>query len=185
MRRLGPVQQKIVLALLGGVVLGLSPSPRQYFRTLRAIRNEWRDIDQRNFNRSIKSLSKEKLLTEKVMPDGSFRIELTKHGQQKAKELHLRDISLNIEKPKRWNGMWLIVLFDIPEKDRMFRDILREHLQALKFLKLQHSVFISPHPLEKPILELITLYSAEQYVRVVTAVKIDNEAKIKKMFKLP
>ncbi|HBR71810.1 MAG TPA: PaaX family transcriptional regulator, partial [Candidatus Moranbacteria bacterium] len=44
--------------------------------------------------------------------------------------------------------------FDIPEKDRIFRGILREHLYELKFFRLQNSVFVSPHPFEKMILEL-------------------------------
>ncbi|PIW92928.1 MAG: hypothetical protein COZ87_04120 [Candidatus Moranbacteria bacterium CG_4_8_14_3_um_filter_43_15] len=79
-------------------------------------------------------------------------------------------------------GKWRLVLFDIPEKNRLFRDILRGHLQTLKFLKLQYSVFISPHPFEKPILELISLYSAQPYVRVVTATNIDNETVIKRHF---
>lgn len=182
MRKLGSIQQKILLALLGGVALGFSSSPRQYFKTLRRLRNEWKKIDQRNFNRSIKSLSKEKLVEEKMFSDGSFKLVLTKNGKKRAKKLSLLGSSINFKKPPRWDGRWRIVLFDIPEKDRIFRDILREHLYNLKFYKLQHSVFVSPYPFEKSILELVALYSAEPYVRVITAVNIDNEAKLKKHF---
>jgi DNA-binding transcriptional regulator PaaX len=75
-----------------------------------------------------------------------------------------------------------LVLFDIPEKDRTFRDILREHLKELKFRKLQQSVFVSPHPFEQPILELISLYEAQPHVRVVSAERIDNEDQLRKIF---
>lgn len=182
MYKLGTVQRKILLVLLGSVALGLSPTPRQYFKTFRKLCKEWRKIDQRNFNRSIKRLSDEKLIEEKILPDGSFKLVLTKRGKQQAKILSFLGSSINFKKPKYWDGKWRIVLFDIPEKDRLFRDILREHLYTLNFFKLQHSVFISPHPIEKPILELAALYSAEPYVRVVTATTIDNEAKLKKHF---
>lgn len=182
MYKFGPVQKKILLALVGGVALGLSGSPRQYFRTLRRLRNEWKKIDQRSFRRSFRILSQEKLIEERKMPDGSFKLALTKEGKRQAKILSLIGSSIKFKKPRRWDGKWRIALFDIPEKDRIFRDILREHLRALEFFKLQHSVFVSPHPFEKSILELVALYEAESYVRVITALKIDNEAKIKKHF---
>lgn len=182
MYKIRPVQRKILLALLGGVALGFSHDPRQYYRTLRLIRKEWQKINQQNFNRSLRRLSSEKLLEEKRLSDGSFRLVLTREGKREAKILKLFGNSINFKKPKRWDGKWRFVLFDIPEKDRVFRDILREHLRALKFMKLQHSVFVSPYPYEKPILELVDFYSARPYVRVVTAEKIDNEAALKRHF---
>lgn len=182
MYKFGVVQKKIVLALLGGVALGFSASPSQYFQTFRKIRKEWNKIDQRNFNRSIHRLSHEKLIEEKILLDGSFRLILTEEGKKQAKIASLLGNYISFKKPKSWDGKWRVVLFDIPEKDRVFRDILREHLLALNFLKLQHSVFVSPYPFEKPILELVALYSAEPYVRVITATQIDNESKIRRHF---
>jgi DNA-binding transcriptional regulator PaaX len=182
MYKFGPVQKKILLVLLGGVALGLSPSPRQYFRTLRILREDWRKIKQENFERSIKRLAEEKLVEEKILPDGSTKLILTEKGRKQARRLSLLGSSINFNQPKHWDGKWRLVLFDIPEKDRVFRDILREHLRALKFYKLQHSVFVSPYPFEKQMLELIEIYSAKPYVRVITATNIDNESKIRRYF---
>jgi DNA-binding transcriptional regulator PaaX len=182
MYKFGPVQKKILLALLGGVALGLSGSPRQYFRTFRKLQSEWKKIDQRSFARSFKRLSQCKLVEERKLSDGSFKLILTSEGKRQARILSLLGNSIKFKKSKNWDGKWRIVLFDIPEKDRIFRDILREHLRELKFFKLQHSVFISPEPFEKPILELISLYSAQSYIRVITAIKIDNEAYVKRHF---
>lgn len=182
MYKFGKVQRKILLTLLGGVTLGLSGSPRQYFKTFLKIQNDWRKINQQNFNRSICQLSKEKLIEEKKLSNGSYKLILTAEGKRQAKILNLLGSSINFKKPKKWDGKWRIVIFDIPEKDRMFRDILREHLCTLEFYKLQYSVFVSPYPFEKPILELISLYSVEPYVRVITATYIDNQNKIKNHF---
>lgn len=182
MYKIGLIQRKILLSLLGGVALGMSSSPRQYFRTFRKIRKEWNKIDQRNFNRSMKTLSKEKLIEEKILSDGSFRLVLTKNGKEQAKKLNLLGSRIDFKKPKKWDGKWRIVIFDIPEKDRIFRNILREHLCKLEFFKLQHSVFVSPYPFENAILELTRLYSAQAYVRVITAMKIDNEDRLKRYF---
>lgn len=182
MRRFSPLQRKILIVLLGGIALGLSYSPRQYFRTLRAIRKDWQNTNQQNFNRSIRTLAKEKMLEEKIMPDNSISLILTKEGRKQAKIMSLLGKSIKFTKSGHWDGKWRMVIFDIPEKDRVFRDILREHLRFLKFYKLQHSVFISPHPFEKQVLKMVEIYSAQKYVRIITALKIDNENKIKKYF---
>jgi hypothetical protein len=182
MYKFGPIQKKILLTLMGGVALGLSKNPRQYYRTLRVIKKDWQKVNQQNFKRSITKLADEKFLEEKILPNGSIKLVLTQKGREQARRLSLLGGSIKFKKPKHWDGKWRIVLFDIPEKDRVFRNILREHLRNLKFMKLQHSVFVSPHPFEKQILELVEIYSASPYVRVITAIKIDSEVTIKRHF---
>jgi DNA-binding transcriptional regulator PaaX len=73
-------------------------------------------------------------------------------------------------------------MFDIPEKSRAFRSVLREHLRELGFKRLQQSVFVSPYPYEKPIAELVALYRAGTYVRVMTVSWIDVGTKLKRQF---
>lgn len=182
MFKLGQIQKKIILTIEGGLLLGMSSSPRSYYKNFRLICREWKKIDQRNFNRSVHSLAKEKMIEEIHLPDGSIKLVLTKKGQWQAKRLSLLGNSIKFKIPEKWDGKWRLVIFDIPEKDRLFRRILREHLWELKFYKLQQSVFISPHPFEKPILELVDIYEAQEYVRVCTAVMVDNEEKLKEYF---
>ena len=148
------------------------------------MRKEWLKIDQRNFNRSIRRLAKDKLVEEKNLIDGSFKLVLTPGGKKQARTLNILGNSISFKKPRHWDGKWRVVLFDIPEKDRIFRDILRDHLYRLEFYKLQQSVFVSPYPFEKAILDLVAIYAAESHVRVITAMKIDNDAKLKKHFKI-
>jgi DNA-binding transcriptional regulator PaaX len=182
MYKFGPVQKKILLGIVGGISLGLSASPRQYFKTFAKLKKEWAKTNQYNFTRSIRGLAHEKLIQEQKLPDGSFRLVLTQKGKKVARQLSFLGSAINFKKPKKWDGKWRVVLFDIPEKDRLFRDILRQHLYNLDFKKLQHSVFVSPYPFEKEILDLVMLYSAEKYVRVITATRIDNEARLKGYF---
>ena len=47
-RGMGHVQKKILLLLLGGVVLGLSGSPRQYFKILGAIKRNGKILMNKN-----------------------------------------------------------------------------------------------------------------------------------------
>ena len=168
--------------LLGGVALGMSSSPRQYYKTLKKINRDWKNANEGNLRRCAVSLSKEKLVEEKILPDGSYKLVLTAKGRKHAKLLNLMGGSIDFKRPQKWDWKWRIVMFDIPEKDRSFRDVLRNHLKELNFLKLQQSVFISPYPFEKMISELVALYSAQKYVRIITAEKLDNEKQITKQF---
>jgi len=49
---------------------------------------------------------------------------------------------------KSWDGLWRMVLFDIPETRAAERLRLRRHLHARVFGYLQNSVWISPHSLD-------------------------------------
>ncbi|HFC76879.1 MAG TPA: hypothetical protein ENJ27_01475 [Candidatus Moranbacteria bacterium] len=182
MYKVGSIQKKILLTFLGGVSLGLSRSPKQYFYNFKALRREWKNVDQQSFNRSIQGLAKNKLLVEKKLANGSIKMVLTEDGKLQAKKLSILGNSIKFKKPKKWDKKWRIVIFDIPEKNRMFRSILRNHLKDLHFKKLQNSVFVAPYPFEKSILDLVSLYQAEKYVRVITAIKINNEVKLKHYF---
>ncbi len=43
-----------------------------------------------------------------------------------------------------WNGIWYMLIFDVPEKERHYRDTLRKFLKQLRMGCLQRSVWITP-----------------------------------------
>lgn len=180
MRKIGPVQQKILLLFLAAATLSLSGSKGAFPRILKATRKEWRKIDQRSFNRSLRSLCQQKLLQETRRADGTMVLKLTEQGKRQARYVDLFGSTIKIKRPKKWDGLWRLVLFDIPEKKRVFRNILRDHLKAIGFIELQKSAFIFPFPCEKEITCLTELYNAKRYVRIATIQSIDNEIELKK-----
>lgn len=175
-------QQKILILLLGGVVLGLSGSKSAFPRVLKTIRKEWKNIDQKNLHRSVHSLCQQKLLEETRRADGTIILRLTEQGKRRARYINLFGNTIKIKQQRKWDGLWRLVIFDIPEKNRLFRDILRDHLKKIGFRELQQSVFIFPFPCEQEILCLTELYDASPYVRIITAKNIDNEKELKQLF---
>lgn len=182
MYKIGPVQQKLLLLLAGGIALGMETSSIRYYRKLRMIGMEWKRINQNSIRRSVRRLCEEKLVEEHISSNGSFKLVLTEEGKRQARIQSLFRNSIRFNNSKQWDGKWRVVMFDIPEKSRNFRTILREHLWELRFYKLQHSVFISPYPCEKQLVELIMLYRAESFVRVMTVNWIDKEEKFRRHF---
>ena len=45
---------------------------------------------------------------------------------------------------KSWDGWWRLLVYDVPENERAFRNGLRKFLYRLRMGYLQHSVWISP-----------------------------------------
>lgn len=180
--KLGSIQQKILLLLLGGIVLSTSYSPKKQLRLIKAVRKEWTEIDQRSLARAIKKLYQSKLVETRENADGSSTLVLSEEGERRALSFKIGE--MKIEKPASWDGKWRVVTFDIPEFKRKIRDALRWNLQRMGFYELQKSVFVHPYLCEKEIEFLVEFYDIRRNVRQLLVEKIDNELHLKKIFKL-
>lgn len=84
----------------------------------------------------------------------------------KGGERVLRIKLANTKKQKRADSKWQMVIFDIPEKKRLLRDIFREVLLNLGYQKLQHSVWVCPYDVFEETDGVIKRYSLEPYARL-------------------
>jgi len=73
-------------------------------------------------------------------------VAITPKGKKRLNDLEIKN--LKIEKPKRWDGRWRVLIFDIPEKMRVVRNKIRLSLLNIGFLMLQNSVWIYPYDCE-------------------------------------
>lgn len=72
-----------------------------------------------------------------------MHISLTPEGK---KRVGKDDIdTLAVAQPKRWDGQWRLLLFDIPTRERNKREALRGKLIELGFSMLQKSVWVHPY----------------------------------------
>lgn len=182
LNRLGPIQQKIILLLLGGVGLSLSRTPKQYFRVTKGVSKEWKKINKQSLEKAILNLYKSKLISERENSDGSFTMVLTDKGKQKAITFNID--SMEIKKPKVWDKKWRIVLFDIPEKYKPAREVLRETLKRLGFYEYQKSVLIYPYECQSEVDFVVEYFEIRPWVRFIIASTLDNELHLRKIFNL-
>ena len=175
----GSTQQKILLLLLGGFALGLSRSPRGYFKILSSMRNEWKDIDHRALTRSLKTLYQSHLIKQQDNSDGTTTFILSSKG----KEVALRyDLEKMVIAKSKWDKKWRVVMFDVPEKLKKIRETLRYQLKKFGFLELQRSVFVLPYECKDEIEYIIEFYNIRKYVRMLLVENIDNEVDLKRKF---
>jgi len=181
--RLGPTQQKIILLLGAGLALGLSRSPKMYFKILKGTANDWEEIEGRALKRGIKSLSESKMIDMKYNKEkDAVTIVLTDKGRERALTYELD--RMEIKKPKKWDEKWRIVLFDIPETHKKERDAFRRRLKQLGFFEYQKSVFVHPYDCKDEIDYIVEFCFLRKYVRFIMADSLDNESHLKQYFGL-
>ena len=175
-------RQKILLLLLSGVALGLSKSPKGYFKIIKNASKEWKDIERKRLYSLVREFYNDRLIDYKEDKNSFVKIVLTKEGQKKALKFKLDE--MEIKKPAKWDGEWRIVIFDIPEKLKKAREALRIKLKELGFLELQKSVFVLPYECEDEINFIMEVFLIRPFVRFVRAKSFTNEEQLKIRFGL-
>jgi phenylacetic acid degradation operon negative regulatory protein len=95
---------------------------------------------RRAYRASVARLKERGLVTHS-QTDGSLPpIRLTDEGEA------LLPVYCNPEShwSKRWNKWWYVLMFDVPEAERKYRDALRSFLKKNRFGCLQKSVWVTP-----------------------------------------
>ncbi|MEK7614479.1 MAG: CRISPR-associated endonuclease Cas2 [Patescibacteria group bacterium] len=173
--------KKTILASVAAVgvmsIALVAPNALKALRQLGLIKRTRTDSVKRSLDRL---LSNGFLVFEKTKK-GTF-VKITPRG-----ELALDRLCDNprlIKKPKRWDGKWRMVIYDLKESKKKLRDQLRMTLISFGFVKLQKSIWVYPHDCE----DLITLIKADfkigKEVLYVIADTIENDTHLKRVFRL-
>ncbi len=67
---------------------------------------------------------------------------------------------------KRKDGKWIMITFDIPQRNKKARSLLRSVLINLNYKMFQQSVWITPYEVFERTEELLQFYSLDKYVRI-------------------
>ena len=94
--------------------------------------------------------------------EGKQAIILTKEGLNKA----LKASFIMEGKKKRKDGKWIMLIFDVPEKYRKSRDLLRSILRNLGYKLFQQSVWVTPYDVSEKTEKLFQMYSLHKYLKI-------------------
>lgn len=83
-----------------------------------------------------------------------------------------------------WDKKWRMLIFDIPEKQRRYRDFLRRHLASFGFFKLHKSVWVTPHRISPDLIRLLWELRIKVYTRCIVAEHIDYDRDLLEKFQL-
>ncbi|OGI68455.1 CRISPR-associated endonuclease Cas2 [Candidatus Nomurabacteria bacterium RIFCSPHIGHO2_01_FULL_42_15] len=126
---------------------------------------------------------REKGFIEIIEINGKKVARITRKGESKLDFLDKHNFKLKI--PKKWDGRWRVVIFDIKESRSKTRFLLRQTLSQIGFIRLQNSVWLYPYDCE----DLISLLKADfkigKDVLYMIVEKLENDWHLRKTFNLP
>ena len=163
-----------VLEKAGDVVeFVLNPHPRKWSR-LSGIQNpifaKYRhDKGRVKFKKLIYYLKTRNYIKVKNI-EGKQAIILTKEGLSKA----LKASFIIESKQRRKDGKWTMLIFDVPEKYRKSRDLLRSILLNLGYKIFQKSVWITPYDVSDKTEKLLQMYNLDEFVKIFLIEEIEK-----------
>jgi len=150
------LKEELLIVLEEGLLNILNPY-RYFFRigepyNPRAI---YKAVSRLEQNGLLKKFNKEK----------KVHLRLTEKGRKILNEHRASD-----RKPlPSWDHKWRIIIFDIPEEKKQLRKMLRRFLISIGFGKVQRSVWISPHKLQKTVQRYADKLDLSDYIYLITA----------------
>lgn len=107
------------------------------------------------------------------------RIFLTARGGEKQEKRAL----MSYRPPATWDGLWRVIIFDIPESRRLARDSIRRLIKHLGFVYLQGSVWLYPHDCSEHIQRIETSYDVKGRIRLIVAQSLDGQDDYESQFR--
>jgi hypothetical protein len=167
--------------LVGGAIAFAATSPFFLRNLLKSFR-KFRKYPKKRISDVFYYLRKKGLI-EIEEKNHQIYIRLTEEGKKKAGWLQID--SLEIKRPKKWDKKWRIVVFDISQLKKLYREAFRGKLKELGFYKLQKSVWVYPFDCSAEIELLRNFFGlSEKELRLIVAENIGDDRELRKLFNL-
>lgn len=141
--------------------------------------DRFREDDRIKFNREIYRLKRNGMIKKYLDEKGAY-LEITPKGKKYLKRYLIEELIL--KKAAKWDKKWRLVIFDVPNDKKNERDILRNKLIRLGFLKLQESVYVYPFECFTEINLIKSLYFLGPYVQYIVAERVETEINLLNKF---
>lgn len=116
-------------------------------------------LDKSALSKALKILRENGFI--EFLDDGKLIARLTDEGRAEVVWAKVRVVD------EPWDGRWRLVMFDIPEKRRIARDLLRSKLKQWGFSHWQKSVWASKKNCTKPLRDFIRQVGIQDWVMVI------------------
>lgn len=175
---------KIILEKISEIACGVADLSSAiisagYGASARKINREFEKRQNERVSRTNEQITKHRLsvmiktlendgLIEKIKDDGHTSYKITKKGLKKLKKLKNRVIlpSFHYSKPTNENVELIIVIFDIPEREKRKRCWLRSALTNLGLQMIQRSVWFGKTKIPEQFIKDIGKMNIQEYIEI-------------------
>ncbi len=87
------------------------------------------------------------------------QLALTDDGKRRVKRLHRPEEMWR----RDWHGYWYMLIYDVPESSRQYRDVLRGFLKKQNLGCLQKSIYVTPTDIRPEFADLVEAIQVDYY----------------------
>ncbi len=176
------VKEIFKLLIVAGLICVAASSPCFVNNVLKSYK-KWKKYSKKKVDSTFYNLKKQGLINIK-QKDNQILISLSRKGERKAKLFQIDNIE--IKRPDKWDGKWRLVIFDIAQLKKIYREAFRKKLKELGFYPYQKSVWLYPFNCQKEIDLLKNFFELTgKEVKLVVAEDIGQDKFFKEVFNLP
>lgn len=179
---------KIILAIAfisGAIILSVTaPNIFAALGNLGKILNRKQKIDKSQRQKMMKTIHnlRSRKLIEWDRQGDKIMLKITPRGR--AVFLQKRMYELKIKKQQKWDKIWRVVIFDIPNNLGKKRDAFRQRLKNMGFFQFQKSAFIIPYPCQQELEATLEYYGLFDYITYLEATHISGGERCHQYFDL-
>ncbi|MEK9151310.1 MAG: hypothetical protein AAB547_01620 [Patescibacteria group bacterium] len=173
------------IMFVGATLPGLVKGIGTFSRSHKSYRKTRMRYSEKQISNSFAYLKKKQLIKLVQESGGKITVQLTNQGEKRLTSYSLD--MLKIKKPKKWDGKWRVLMFDIPTHPKSYnsaRDALRNKIKELGFYQIQKSVWVYPYECEDELLFVAEMFKVQRYIEILTADRMLHENVLKKKFAL-
>mgnify|MGYP000162017091 CR=1 FL=1 len=168
------------LIAIGGLTFAALLAPNTLQMMDKPLQRYFSTLDKRARERELRRISRYLREKKLVAENYEYGLELTAKAR---KRLAKNDITqLTIPTPAKWDKLWRVIFYDIPEDRRKNRNTLAFKLRQLGCYQLQRSVWVHPYPCHDVIATIAQAYQVESYITLIEANSIANQKQLIKKF---
>ncbi|MBI2011891.1 CRISPR-associated endonuclease Cas2 [Candidatus Daviesbacteria bacterium] len=134
------------------------------------VSKEWKKYKRKELGRIIKRFTEQEVVSFRE-ENGKQVIGLTEKGRSRLLSYDFENLQL---KSKRRDGLFRVLVFDIPENKKKNRELFRQKLKELGFIRMQDSVFVSAFPCKDEIDFICNYLGISRHVTLFSIRKIER-----------
>lgn len=162
-----------IIAFGGILTLGaIAPNALSIFTNMVASEKRRRYKEYQSLWKNFHNLKKQRALEFIKEEDGYLIYKTTEKGHEKIKKFIFDEI--NLAKPKKWDGKWRLVIFDIPETKKKARAGLRKKLKEMEFYQCQKSAWVHPLHCVEEIEFIKDVLNIKPFVKIFVVEEMDD-----------
>src|SRR3990167_5465542 len=140
----------------------------------------WKHMDKRQRERELRRVVSYMKSNQLLKGDYKHGLQITQKGRKRLLKVGLAN--LRVKYQSHWDKQWRLVIYDIPETRKQWRNALTAKLNEIGFYQLQRSAWLHPFPCRKVVEKITSYYKIDEYVSYIKTNHIDNQEDLLKKF---